>query len=152
MGFSFTSLFGENENMNGETLENVIREFSENEISVKGNVIEFEYRKMLLYCIYDEAHNRMRIISPIKNYSDVGEAEKDRMFASNFHSALDARYAESNGVLYSAYIHPLSPLTQTDVLSAIYQVASLHLSYGTEYSSGLLSFGGSKEEDADDLI
>jgi len=39
-----------------------------------------------------------------------------------------------------------------DLLSAVYQVASLQLSYGGDYSSGLLSFGDSDEPSAKDPI
>lgn len=135
--------------MDGAGLETVIRELVEDQMSAMGNVIEFEFENVPLICIYDEAHNRMRIISPIKAYSEVTDAEKDQMMESNFHSALDARYCVSNDVLYAAYIHPLSPLKNDDVLSGIYQVASLHLSYGKEYSSGLLSFGKPDEGEPD---
>ncbi|MEM7792304.1 MAG: hypothetical protein AAF546_12945 [Verrucomicrobiota bacterium] len=146
IGFSFNSLFGEIEPMTGKGLEEIIREFSEGEAVVNNNVIEFRYGGLILYCIYDEGHNRMRIISRIKDYFEVTEEEKDRMMISNFHSALDARYGVSNGELYSAYIHPLNSLTKADVVSGIYQVASLNLSFGVEYSSGLLSFGGEEEQ------
>lgn len=131
--------------MTGKGLEEIIREFSDGEAVASNNVIEFRYSGLILYCIYDEDHNRMRIISRIKNYFEVTEEEKDRMMVSNFHSALDARYGVSNGELYSAYIHPLNSLKKADVVSGIYQVASLHLSFGVEYSSGLLSFGGEEE-------
>ena len=50
--------------------------------------------------------------------------------------------AISEGMLYSAYIHPLSPLTDDEVLSAIAQVAKANITFGTEYSSGALVFGG----------
>lgn len=65
-----------------------------------------------------------------------------RVLEANFHSALDARYATSDGVLYAAFIHPLSPLTEAEVRSAVAQVASLVRSFGTTYSSGELVYGG----------
>ena len=137
--------------MTGKGLEEILREVSKDEIAVNENVIEFEFRDVLMVCIYDEHHDRMRIISPIKKYEEVSELEKDRMMESNFHSSLDARYGVSGGILYSAYIHPLSPLEEKDVLSGIYQVASLHLSFGSDYSSGILSFGGEKSEGNDPI-
>ena len=133
--------------MDGTTLRMIIQELTDDKILADGNVIEFEFRDLELLCIYDETHNRMRIISPIKEYSAVTEFEKDMMMQSNFHSALDARYAVSNGLLYSAFIHPLRSLSRLEVLSAIYQVSSLHISYGREYSSGLLSFGDALKDD-----
>ncbi len=64
-----------------------------------------------------------------------------RMLDTNFHSALDARYVTSNGLVYAAYIHPLSPLRREEILSVLRQVAELVKTFGTPYSSGELSFG-----------
>ncbi|MEM0966010.1 MAG: hypothetical protein AAGJ81_07685 [Verrucomicrobiota bacterium] len=140
-GFT-TNLFSDVDSMTGERLEDLIRELAGDEVVVGKNWIEFEFRNLQLVCIYDEPHNRMRIISPITRYTEVTENEKDKMMESNFHSALDARYAVSGGVLYAAYIHPLRSLDSDDVLSAVYQVYSLRISFGSEYSSGILTFGG----------
>jgi hypothetical protein len=60
---------------------------------------------------------------------------------SNFHKALDARYAESNDILYSAFIHPLSALSETELIKALDQVATLALTFGTSYTSGELTYG-----------
>jgi len=156
VGFSINSLFGqesEHKEMDGAGLEAVIRGLTdEDKITLNQNVIEFSFQEVPLYCIYDEAHNRMRIISPIVDYSLVPEAGKDLMMESNFHAALDARYCVSGDILYAAFIHPLSTLERGEILSAIYQVASLHLSFGTGYTSGLLSFGGEEEETEEDPI
>ena len=158
MGFSINSLFGQNEEnkeMDGAGLETIVRELSEdNDVTVNPSVIQFSFEGVPLYCIYDETHNRMRIISPIFDYSLISEAQKDLMMKSNFHAALDTRYCVSDDVLYAAFIHPLSTLQRGEVLSAIYQVASLHLSFGTGYTSGLLTFGGeeeTKEEEKDPI-
>ncbi|MCH6259212.1 hypothetical protein MLD52_21850 [Puniceicoccaceae bacterium K14] len=150
MGFSLNSLFGESDSMTGKGLEEILREISGDNIAANGNVIEFEFQEILLVCVFDESHNRMRIISPIKKYEDVSNFEKNRMMEANFHTALDARYCVSDGVLYSAYIHPLSSLKKTDVLSGIYQTASLHVSFGSDYSSGIFTFG--EEPDDKDMI
>ena len=138
--------------MSGKGLEAIIRDVSEEDsVTVAENVIEFTFEDVSLICIYDEAHNRMRIVSPILNYSLIPEEGKDEMMRANFHAALDARYCVSGDILFAAFIHPLSTLERGEVLSAIYQVASLHLSFGTSYTSGLLSFGGEEaEEEAKD--
>ena len=130
--------------LTGEKLVELIEEASDGEVKIEGSVVEFSLRGIPLFCIYDENHDRMRIISPIKAYEEVTAEEKDEMLAANYHGALDARYAESKGVLYSAFMHPLSTLRKVDVVSAIFQVASLHVTFGEEYSSGLLQFA--KEE------
>ena len=67
------------------------------------------------------------------------------MLEANFHSALDGRYAISNGMVYAAYIHPLSPLRPEEVRSALRQVAELGKTFGTTYSSGELLFGVSSQ-------
>jgi hypothetical protein len=53
-------------------------------------------------------------------------------------------YAVSEGVLYSAYIHPLSELSESQLTSAIEQVANLAITFGYEYTSGTLEYGGKK--------
>lgn len=121
-------------------------------IADEGNVTRFRHTEVDLLCVYDEAYNRMRIIAPIKAYAEVTPEEKDPMLSANFHSSLDARYSASNGTLYAAYLHPLASLSREDLLSAVYQVASLRLSYGRDYSSGLLTFGEPNEASADDPI
>ena len=62
---------------------------------------------------------------------------------ANFHTALDARYAFNKGILYAAYIHPLSTLTKAQLESALEQTATLAATFGKEYSSGSLIFKGS---------
>ena len=91
--------------------------------------------------ISDVKHDRMRIIASITEYSELTAEQKDAIMTSNFHRALDARYAVSNGVLYSAFIHPLSPLTQKQIEDVLKQVSTLALTFGSSYSAGGLSFG-----------
>ena len=110
----------------------------------EGGVIEFTYGDVEMYLISDVKHNRMRIIAPIVEYKDLSLTHVDSILESNFHKSLDARYAVSDGVLYSAYIHPLSSLNQKQLESAVFQVANLALSFGTEYTSGTLQFRGTK--------
>ncbi|WOO43256.1 hypothetical protein [Rubellicoccus peritrichatus] len=132
---------GAPEPMTGADLHRIIETVAD-ESEGDANVIQFIVKDIPLICIYDETHNRMRIISPVIQFDDVTEAQKDAMLESNFHGALDARYATSNGTVYAAFIHPLSSLNDQEVISAIYQVMSLQQTFGTEYSSGLLTFGG----------
>jgi len=63
---------------------------------------------------------------------------------SNFHLALDARYAVSDDVLYAAFIHPLSSLCKEDFESALKQVYNLVATFGKTYSSGQLEFTSKK--------
>lgn len=136
--------------MTGAGLRDVIETITDKSES-NGNIIEFSIKGSALACIYDERHNRMRIIAPIGDFAEVTEAQKDRMLEANFHSALDARYSVSNGILYAAYIHPLASLSDRDVITAIYQVISLQQTFGKEYSSGLLTFGGDNDTASEEI-
>ena len=104
--------------------------------------LTFKYNKVNMVLISDINHDRMRIIASITEYSKVTAEQKDMIMVSNFHRAIDARYAVSNGVLYSAFIHPLSPLTQKQLDDALSQVSTLALTFGSSYSGGGLTFGG----------
>ena len=152
--------------MKKHTLKNLVQEHSSNAIefqmteenlrsiiktSVHSKVLEeelgyllFTYlgRKMILLC--DEKHDRMRILSSITTYSNLAPKIKDSLMNANFHLALDARYAVSEDVLYSAFIHPLSTLSQEDFKSALKQVYNLAMSFGKTYSSGQLEFTNKK--------
>jgi len=108
----------------------------------EGGVVKFEYHGVRMAVISDATHDRMRIIAPIKKYAGTSQEQIDNMMVANFHSALDARYAVSQGILYSAFIHPLSTLDEGMLKSAMDQVANLAMSFGSEYTSGSLVFGG----------
>jgi len=112
--------------------------------SAKGEngVVEFQYNNVAMYLISDSTHDRMRIVAPIMEYQKVTRHQLDKVMESNYHKALDARYAVSDGVLFSVYIHPLSSLTQKQLDSAVHQVSYLALTFGSDYTSGVLSFGG----------
>ncbi|MDR4470137.1 MAG: YbjN domain-containing protein [Nitrospira sp.] len=101
----------------------------------------FTYGEVDMAILTSVAHDRMRIIAPVGPEADVTDQQRQRMLAANFHSALDARYAMSNGMIYAAYLHPLSPLQRDEVFSALHQVAQLVKTFGTTYSSSGLSFG-----------
>lgn len=107
----------------------------------KGGFMEFYIGEVQFFMVVDADANRMRIISPVADYQDLSEDQHEILLESNFHDALDARYALSNGVIYAAYIHPLAELTLEQLLSGVYQVASLSVTFGREYSSGVMHFG-----------
>ena len=92
--------------------------------------------------IYDVPADRMRIMIPV---GEAGELEADellRLMQANFDSALDARYAIAQGMLWGTYIHPLSTLTDDEFLVGLGQTANVVLSFGTSYSSGMFMFNG----------
>lgn len=136
--FSVVSVVAEP--MNQDSMEKIIKDMALESRGEKG-VVEFNFNNIRMYLISDVAHNRMRIIAPVEEYKNLTTEQLTAALAANFHRALDARYALSKGVLYSAYIHPLSELNDEQVKSAVKQVANLALSFGNEYTSGVLSYG-----------
>ncbi|MFT7559163.1 MAG: hypothetical protein ACI93R_001068 [Flavobacteriales bacterium] len=126
--------------MNQKAMEKTVKKHAQESRGEKG-VVEFRYNGVDMMLISDVTHNRMRIITPVIAYEDLNEAQIYQIMDSNFHRALDARYAVSDGVLYAAYIHPLSSLDKGSIKSAMLQVANLALSFDGEYTSGVLNFG-----------
>jgi len=100
-----------------------------------------------LLVITDVESDRMRVMTPIRPYQEISSEEMTRMMQANFDSALDARYAIAQGMLWAAYIHPLSPLKKNQLISGIGQVINLARTYGSVYSGGALSFGGGDSDD-----
>ena len=101
---------------------------------------EFEIDATQFICLTDEYHNRMRIISPITEITEISSEQILKCMEANFHTALDTKYAISNGVLWSVFIHPLKELSQKQVIDAISQVYSSVRTFGTSYSSSNLIF------------
>jgi len=139
--FFLTSTIATANTMTQDEMEKIVISNVEVIKKQKGYIV-FMYKKVKMALISDVKHDRMRIISPITEYPALTSKIKDAAMESNFHLALDARYAMSNDVLYSAYIHPLSPLTKEELKSALDQVSTLALTFGSTYSSGELSFNG----------
>ncbi len=105
-------------------------------------VWNFTYGGVQMIAVSDRNADRMRIIAPIIKQDELDAAQKDAMLEANYHSALDVRYALSNGIVWTAFIHPLSPLDEAQVISALDQVRQSALSFGSSYSSTGLVFGG----------
>lgn len=101
---------------------------------------EFEIEGKEIICLSDEVNNRMRIICPIIQSSKVNSQDLMECMEANFHTALDVRYAISNGLLWSAFIHPLRELTVEQVKNAVSQVYNSATTYGSTFSSTNLYF------------
>lgn len=132
------------EAMSQAELERIVKEFTQNSKGEDG-VVEFVYNNVAMAVVSNDEFDRMRIIAPIIPYQELTQQEIDAAMASNFHRALDARYALSQGILYSIYIHPLSSLDEVQIRSAIFQVSNLALSFGEDFSSGVLDFAGTEQ-------
>jgi len=131
--------------MTQEVMEKIVASHVE-VISQKKGYVVFRYKEVKMALISDVKHDRMRIIAPITEYPALTSETKNAAMEANFHSALDARYGVSKGVLYSAYIHPMSPLTKQELESALDQVAVLARTFGSTYTSGGLTFGGKAQK------
>ncbi len=113
---------------------------------------QFAHQDVPMACLVDSNFDRMRFIAPVTELDELDDETKDALLEANFHTALDARYASSNGLLFAAFIHPLSSLDEPLARSALDQVASLVHTFGTEYSSGALEFVGADEDGLDDVV
>jgi len=111
-----------------------------------GNTIQFLYKERMLICIYDENANRMRIISPIVEREQLNEDQLLNALVANYHSALDVKYALSDEIIWSVFIHPLKELSEHQVLDAIDQVWNAAKTFGTTYSSTNLVFPGNTKK------
>ena len=133
-----------NTTMEQSELEKIVKEMASESAGEKGKV-ESLFNDTEMVLLSDIEHNRMRIITAVVDYERLGKSELDTILQSNFHSALDARYAVSNKQIYSAFIHPLSSLTEQPIRSAVLQMHNLVRTFGHQYSSGVMSFGGDKK-------
>jgi len=106
------------------------------------NAWQFRLRGRLMITVADANADRMRIMSPVIESSQLDEALMFRLLQANFDSALDARYAVANDVLWSVFIHPLSPLEEQQLSSGVFQTYTAAATFGTLFSSGMFIYGG----------
>jgi len=133
-----------------EKMISIIKQIAK-EVEVDQGNLTFEYDGSTLAIISDTNANRMRIVSPVIEASQMSEEQVVATLISNYHLALDARYAIGNGILYSVYVHSLEELTETMLKSAVRQVATLRKTFGNGYTSGEFSFGINAEEERVDI-
>lgn len=106
------------------------------------SVIVFTYSQLDVTLVTDETADRMRIVIPIAETTGMNGEVLQRLMQANFDSALDARYAIGQGILWSTFLHRLSSLTVEDFLSGIGQSINIVKTFGTTFSSGEMTFGG----------
>ena len=112
-----------------------------------GNGAQFQVRDTTVIFMFDLNADRMRLMSPVANVVQLDAEELLRLMQANFDSALDARYAIANGVLWSTFIHPLASLQPELFASCLGQTVNLVDTFGTSYSSGAFIFGGGDSEE-----
>ena len=141
----FTTSFSvKSQNMTNSDIEKVFYVVSDSIRGEQGNW-QFMIKGRMLACITDTINNRLRIMSPIVEQKTLSHVELLKLMEANFHSALDARYAIADDLLWSVYVHPLKELQKDEILSAINQVYTAALTYGTTYNSSELTFPNQKE-------
>jgi len=138
------------QDMDNKTLEKAIYIVADSVKGVAGNW-QFAVRDRLLICITDKNNNRMRIMTPIIEQKKLAYTDLLKLMEANFHTALDVKYAITNSVLWSVYIHPLKELSEEQVLRAIEQVYTAAHTYGSTYNSTGLTFPNSEEEQKEQI-
>ena len=127
--------------MNNRTLQTLIESLSQ-DIEGDPGYWSFTVASRQLVVITDEAADRMRIMTPVVEDTELSAEQARTLLDANFDRALDARYAVSRGYVWSAFIHPLSALTEEEFADGVRQVVTLAENYGTSYTSTNLVFQG----------
>ncbi len=141
-----TTSFGAfGQEMTNDKLEEIITQVADTVAGGDGQW-QFAIKERLFLVVTDATHNRMRIISPVDDISNLTEGEILNALVANFHTALDVKYAISDEMLWSVFIHPLRELTDEQVEDAIIQVYNAAATFGTTYSSTNLSFPGNTKK------
>lgn len=129
--------------MDNKRLGKIIEQVSDS-ISGQPGYWQFKYFDRYFLVITDEAHNRMRIISPIIEEEKLDETFYKKSLEANYHTALDVKYALAEGLMWSIFVHPLKELSDAQVKDAIKQVYSAAATFGYAYTSTELVFGSPK--------
>jgi len=132
--------------MNNARLDALIKRI-DNKAQGKPGYWRFTVEGVSVTVITDEKADRMRIMVPVIPVDKLDPETLTRLLQANFDTALDARYAVAKGILWSAYIHPLSPLQDKEFLEGLGQVVNLNETFGSSYSSGSLMFRGGDSKD-----
>lgn len=111
-----------------------------------GAMAEYELDSVSIVLVTDVTNNRMRLVAGILEVEKLKEKDYKILMEANFDRALDAKYAISNGILWSVFVHPLKELNEELVINGLYQVRNLVYTYGTTYTSTQFVFGGQEEE------
>lgn len=142
--FSISTSFSQN--MTNGKMGTIFEKMADS-IQGKNGQWQFKVNNVFFVCVTDSTHNRMRIMSPIAEETRLDETLLRASLLANFHTALDVKYAISEEVLWSVFIHPLRELTEHQVEDAVKQVYGASITFGTTFSSTSLVFPGSSRKD-----
>ncbi|RNC87343.1 MAG: hypothetical protein ED556_07090 [Winogradskyella sp.] len=132
--------------MTVDKLGSILKE-SADKIEGENGRWQFQINETVFVVLTDANNNRMRIISPIAETISLEKHMLEKALIANFHSALDVKYAISEGVIWSAFVHPLKELSEEQVKDAISQVYYANVNFGTTYASTSLIFPGKSAND-----
>ena len=90
--------------------------------------------------VTDPVADRMRAMVPIRRTDGMTSEDLMRVMQANFDTALDARYAVAHGQLWGTFIHPLSPLEKSQLISGLGQTVNIAKTYGSLFTGGAMSF------------
>jgi len=124
--------------MNNTTINKVLVEQMGDIQGEKGSWY-FLYNDRVLMVVTDEAVNRIRIFTPVTEDDNLSDEQMRKTLEANFHSALDAKYSIFEGFVISVYTHPMTDMTQEQLLDALQQVYTLASTYGDTYASTSLT-------------
>jgi len=152
-GESSDNAFSARQPMNNERLGALLQSLDPNLSGRPGNWV-ITFRDTSAQVLTAPEADRMRIMIPIADANDLDADVLYRMLQANYESALDARYAIAKGLVWSVFIHPLSPLTENQLLLSLAQTYNAAETYGTSFSGGLFQFGGgdNRGESFDDIL
>lgn len=91
--------------MTGERLVDLVKSIDD-KASNQGNTWQFTFQERPIILIYDEKADRMRMFSPIGPETALDAGLTRRMLQANFDSALDARYAVANNLIWGGIYSP----------------------------------------------
>ena len=112
------------------------------DIKRETNVWQFKLGARQVIVITDPVAERMRIMVPIGDAGLLSPELLTRLMQANFDSALDARYAIAQDVLWGTFIHPLTSLDEKGFVSGLAQAIAVAENFGGSFSSGAVVFGG----------
>jgi hypothetical protein len=99
-----------------------------------------------VYLISDPEHDQMRLLSKVAAVDQLDPRVFNILLQANFYLTFDARYAVSDGVVFGVFVHPISTLTESELVSAFGQVVALSKNFGTTFSSDAIDLGISQGE------
>lgn len=101
---------------------------------------------IIVYLLSDPTNDRMRLLAAIASSTNLARSDFGVLLRANFDRTLDARYAVSDGVVYSVYQHQISTLSPELIRAALAQVVSLAKTFGAGFSAGELGFDVSPQD------